>query len=343
MPITPLSNAPHVVVAKDGTTVVYAGVKGPKGDTGATGATGPQGPVGPQGPPGSGGGGDVALSDQPTAPLGSNSPGVGGQASRFDHVHAHGNLAGGALHAEATDSVDGFMSAADKAKLDGIDEDLTRSDSNPAAVGTAAAGSSDAVSRADHVHAHGNQLGGSLHADVVASGASGFMTGSDKAKLDGVAAGATNNPLSNANPFAMGVVSPGSSPSSSRADHVHAHGNQTGGSLHSDVVAAGASGFMTGADKTKLDGIEAGATNTPLSDAAPEELGDTADPGVSTEVSRSDHVHPLPSSVGLICDPRDFGLVACLRDGSGNQNAQSPAQRIANSDALDAAVQAVLL
>lgn len=33
-----------------------------------------------------------------------------------------------------------------------------------------------------------------------------------------------------------------------------------GGAVHANVVAAGASGFMTGADKTKLDGIAAGAT-----------------------------------------------------------------------------------
>jgi hypothetical protein len=37
------------------------------------------------------------------------------------------------------------------------------------------------------------------------------------------------------------------------------HGNLGGGALHADVVAAGADGFMTGADKTKLDGITAGA------------------------------------------------------------------------------------
>lgn len=34
----------------------------------------------------------------------------------------------------------------------------------------------------------------------------------------------------------------------------------TGGAAHADVVAAGASGFMTGADKTKLNGIATGAT-----------------------------------------------------------------------------------
>ena len=34
----------------------------------------------------------------------------------------------------------------------------------------------------------------------------------------------------------------------------------TGGAAHANVVAAGAAGFMTGADKTKLDGVATGAT-----------------------------------------------------------------------------------
>jgi hypothetical protein len=37
-----------------------------------------------------------------------------------------------------------------------------------------------------------------------------------------------------------------------RADHAHAHGNQAGGSLHADVIAGGASGFMSGAQATAL-------------------------------------------------------------------------------------------
>lgn len=41
--------------------------------------------------------------------------------------------------------------------------------------------------------AHGARVGGTTHAAVVAAGASGFMTGADKAKLDGVATGATAN------------------------------------------------------------------------------------------------------------------------------------------------------
>lgn len=47
-----------------------------------------------------------------------NSPGSSGDGARADHVHAHGNLLGGSLHAIATALLAGFMSAADKGKLD---------------------------------------------------------------------------------------------------------------------------------------------------------------------------------------------------------------------------------
>lgn len=40
-----------------------------------------------------------------------------------------------------------------------------------------------------------------------------------------------------------------------RSDHTHSHGARAGGALHALVVPAGAAGFMSGADKTKLDGI----------------------------------------------------------------------------------------
>jgi hypothetical protein len=107
---------------------------------------------------------------------------------RADHKHAHGNRGGGALHAEATESVAGFISAADKTKLDSLSNSVP-SNTTPQAVGTATAGVSIEYSRGDHVHAHGNQLGGSLHANVIAAGASGFMTGVDKTKLNNIPAG----------------------------------------------------------------------------------------------------------------------------------------------------------
>lgn len=66
-------------------------------------------------------GGGPDLSDATPLDVGSTSAGTSGEASRADHVHAHGNQAGGTLHAEATTSTAGFMSAADKLKLDGIE------------------------------------------------------------------------------------------------------------------------------------------------------------------------------------------------------------------------------
>lgn len=53
----------------------------------------------------------------------------------------------------------------------------------PAAIGTAAAGTSPRPSNDDHAHAHGDQLGGTLHADVIAGGADGFMTGTQATTL----------------------------------------------------------------------------------------------------------------------------------------------------------------
>lgn len=50
----------------------------------------------------------------------SGTPGIGSDAARADHVHevVHGNLLGGSLHAIATTTSSGFMSSADKLKLD---------------------------------------------------------------------------------------------------------------------------------------------------------------------------------------------------------------------------------
>jgi len=64
----------------------------------------------------------------------------------------------------------------------------------PLSVGTAFAGTDGGASRSDHVHAHGNQAGGSLHA-VATSGAAGFMSSADKIKLDAATAIDTANTL----------------------------------------------------------------------------------------------------------------------------------------------------
>ena len=46
------------------------------------------------------------------------SAGTSTAASREDHIHPHGNQAGGTTHALVTPVIAGFMSAPDKVKLD---------------------------------------------------------------------------------------------------------------------------------------------------------------------------------------------------------------------------------
>lgn len=90
----------------------------------------------------------------------------------------------------------------------------------------------------------------------------GLMSAADKTKLDGIPSGATATPLASTSPADVGTTAPGIAGAASRSDHVHAHGNQLGGALHANVVAAGAAGFITGADKTKLDGLPTSAVPT---------------------------------------------------------------------------------
>lgn len=99
-----------------------------------------------------------------------------------------------------------------------------------------------------------------------------------------------NVALGSTTPAAEGVAStatPGASSDAARADHRHAM---------PDVATASVSGFMSAAAMTKLDAIDAGATNTPLSAVAPaaETVGVTAVIGVSTSAARADHRHALP-------------------------------------------------
>jgi hypothetical protein len=70
----------------------------------------------------------------------------------------------------------------------------TLSSATPQPLGAAAAGTGSAASRADHVHAHGNQGGGSLH-DVATSGTAGFMSSAQFSLLDAATNASTANAL----------------------------------------------------------------------------------------------------------------------------------------------------
>ena len=156
----------------------------------------------------------------------------------------------------------------------------------PETVGTAnASGSSSSVARLDHVHSHGNQLGGSLHADAVAATSAGFMTGSDKSKLDGIEAGATATPLSDTAPanVTKAAASAGVATEASRRDHKH------------DVTTAAPPTSAVAVDNTAAEGT---ATSLARSDhahtvtaAAPSSVGVSNSAGSASTFVRSDHVH----------------------------------------------------
>jgi len=132
---------------------------------------------------------------------------------------------------------DGLMSAGDKTKLDGIEAGATADQTGAemkTAIGNATAHTSDTNS--DGI----NDTGGN----------DGLMSAEDKTKLDGVEAGATADQTGAEMKTAIGNATAHTSDTDS--DGV----NDTGGT----------NGLLTANDKTKLDGIEAGAEENVQSD-----------------------------------------------------------------------------
>lgn len=101
--------------------------------------------------------------------------------------------------------------------------------------------------------------------------------------------------ITTAAPSTIGTSnSAGTASSVSRSDHVHNHGNQTDGNHHATAIAGVSNGFLSSTDKSKLDGIEAGATNTALASATPSAVdATTGSVGVGTTAARSDHTHTV--------------------------------------------------
>jgi hypothetical protein len=247
----------------------------------------------------------------------------------------HGARGGGTQHAAATPTVPGFISAADKTKLDGVAAGAAALASTaPANVGTAAAvGVGTTAARADHVHAHAAQTDGTLHAAVVAAGASGFMTGADKTKLDGISSGAAA--LASTAPAAVafsGAVGVGTT--AARSDHVHAHGAQTDGTLHANATPA-VDGFMSATDKTKLDTVATSAAA--LTATAPTQITvTTAAVGAATAAAKGDHVHSVSTGA-----PSALAVAGAQSTGSATSLARSDHQH-AMPDVATAAVSGFL-
>ena len=119
--------------------------------------------------------------------------------------------------------------------------------------------------------------GGDAHALVVASGLAGFMSGADKAKLDGISLNANNYSLPIATSEILGGVKIGSGLSVDQFGILSAAGatnigqgassttsliltSSTGSGTTLEAAASTKAGVMTAADKVKLDGIATGAT-----------------------------------------------------------------------------------
>lgn len=112
----------------------------------------------------------------------------------------------------------------------------------------AAVGTAITLARADHKHDVSTGIVGSVSiGDVAAEGVATSLARSDH--THGVAGGS---------PVSIGTAnSDGVATTFARADHVHSHGTQTDATLHAAATQVD-NGFMSSADKTKLDSIQTG-------------------------------------------------------------------------------------
>lgn len=157
---------------------------------------------------------------------------------------------------DATPTARGAMSAADKAKLDGIEPGAT-ADQTPQEILDALKAVDGAGSGLDADLLDGSQhrgLGGGEHA-LVTPADHGFMSASDKAKLDGIEPGATADQTANEILALLKTVDGASSGlDADLLDGVQHRG--AGGAEHAEATTSQA-GFMSPADKAKLDGLAA--------------------------------------------------------------------------------------
>lgn len=148
---------------------------------------------------------------------------------------------------------------------------------------TASAGALDKAARADHQHAVSTAASSALV--VTDGGAAAEGSATSLLRSDAVLVAETAAPVAVGEANAIGI-----STKFARHNHVHDHGNLTGGARHALAVAGVSHGFMSSTDKTKLDGVAASAAAA--GSATPLPPSTTSSVGVAAATSHEDHVHP---------------------------------------------------
>ncbi len=225
----------------------------------------------------------TALSSTAPASVGTtNNVGVGTTAARSDHVHAHGDQTVGTLHAAATTSTAGFLSAADKTKLDGLSSLATLDEGVSLTTNTTSLNFTGAGVTATN-------SGGAVTVNIPGGGGSGALAVQDEGVT--LTSSATN----------MNFVGTGVTATNS-GDNVTVTISSTGGSS----IPVSNEGTQITASMTSLNVVgtsiaatqSAGAvtiTASNLSTTTPAAIG-TAAVGTGTTLARADHVHALPNT-----------------------------------------------
>jgi hypothetical protein len=183
------------------------------------------------------GGSDALLTGTPSTIGVTNQIGNIAAFARQDHIHAHGDQAGGTLHDLVTTTQSGFMSFGDKVILDNITSS-TQSLTNKTIIGTTN-------------YVESNALKTTTNPVFIVA----VAPTTNQVLMAVSATQATWQTISTGTPSTIGTVSQiGTSSNFARQDHIHAHGDQLGGTLHATASTTTA-GFMSAADKVILNNI----------------------------------------------------------------------------------------